>query len=84
VEEDPLMMDFDFEGLHRLEGIPIETLGVHSYRTSLKFKEKSSLTIDKQIGVICTIKMDGSLKRVQLESQVLFANNLNRPVSIFV
>ena len=33
VEQDPLKMDFEIEGLFKLEAIPIETLGVHSYRT---------------------------------------------------
>lgn len=50
----------------------------------MKFKAQSSLATDKPIGIICSVKMEGAVKKVQLESQVLIVNNLNRPVSIFV
>eukprot|EP00347_Sterkiella_histriomuscorum_P017164 403350423 len=96
IEEDPLKMDFDINGLLKLEGIPIETLGVHSYRVGFMdqqlafYKPKDSMFGKKEapteasIGVICNIKMDGQIKKVSLESQVLIMNNLNRPVQVYV
>ncbi len=82
LEEDPIRMDFKFQGLSKIQAVPIENIGVFSYRVKvvdlyLKQVKKKSIfrsplkSVEEDLmtcGVIINISMDGTQKRVTFES----------------
>ena len=71
LEEDPVRLDFKFHGLSKIQAVPIESLGVFSYRAKVAeptgVENKKSLFTSSQteedrrtFGVIFNIKMEGT------------------------
>ena len=91
-------MDFKFHGLTKIQAVPIENIGVFSYKAKVddlflqKYQKKSIFSSPLKnyyeelmtCGIIINISMDGTQKRVTLESQVLMKNNTKNKIKIFV
>ena len=71
LEEDPVRLDFKFHGLTKVQAVPIESLGVFSYRAKVAgpngVESKRSIFASTQkeedkrtFGVIFNIKMEGT------------------------
>lgn len=89
LEDDPLLIDLEVQGAHRITNIPIENNGVFSYSLLPSNSEapEGSETVGFSnildvVNMVVNIANIGNQRLVSLESQLIFENNINFPVTL--